>query len=81
MSAKDKLARVALNIATDRAIRYIKKDPDKNLPKLAGKALSLFSRIFPKKSLDAIKNGANNPDNTYVRLAKNIITDTKSSKK
>ena len=76
MSAKDKIAKAALNLATDKAIKYIKKDPDKNLPKLAGKVMSLFRSVFPKKSLDAIANGASNPDNTYVKLAKNIITDT-----
>ena len=76
MSAKDKIAKAVLNIATDKALKYIKKDPDKNLPKLAGKAMSLFKSVFPQKSLDAIANGANNPDNAYVKLAKNIITDT-----
>ena len=76
MSAKDKIAKAALNLATDKAIKYIKKDPDKNLPKLAGKAMSLFKSVFPQKSLDAIANGASNPDNAYVKLAKNIITDT-----
>ena len=76
MSAKDKIAKAALNLATDKAIKYIKKDPDKNLPKLAGKVMSLFRSVFPRKSLDAIANGASNPDNTYVKLAKNIITDT-----
>ena len=76
MSAKDKIAKVALNKLTDVAIKYIGKDPDKNIPKLAGFVLNLFSGIFPGKALDGIKKGATDPNNTYTKLAKNIINDT-----
>ena len=76
MSAKDKIAKASLNMLTDMAIRYIGKDPDKNIPKFAGFVLNLFSGIFPGKALDGIKKGATDPNNTYTKLAKNIINDT-----
>jgi hypothetical protein len=37
MSAKDKIAKAGLFAATDKAIKYIKKDPEKNIPKFAAR--------------------------------------------
>ena len=76
MSAKDKIAKVMLNMVTDAALKHISKDPDKNIPKFAARVLNLFGGIFPGKSLDGIKKGASDPNNTYTKLAKNIINDT-----
>ena len=58
MSAKDKIAKAGLFRAADKAIEYIKKDPDKNIPRFAAKVFSLFSGIFPGKTLDSMKKGA-----------------------
>lgn len=76
MSAKDKIVKAGLFAATDKAIKYIKKDPEKNIPKFADRVFSLFSGIFPGKTLDGMKKGAKDPDNIYIQLAKNIINDT-----
>ncbi len=78
MSAKDTIAKVLLGAVTDIAIKYIKKNPDKNIPKFANRVLNLYSKIFPGKALDGIKKGAADPNNTYTKLAKNIINDTDS---
>ena len=76
MSAKDKIKRAALSKVLDAAIKYIRKNPDKNIPKIAGRFIDLYGKVFPGKSLDKLKNGVNNPDNVYVQLAKNILRDT-----
>ncbi len=78
MSAKDKISKFALSAFLDYAIKYAKKDPDKNIPKLAGKLLGLFKKVFPNKSVDKVINGASDPANTYMVLAKNIIRDVDS---
>lgn len=78
MSAKDNLSKAAVSAVLDYAIKYIKKDPDKNLPKFAGRILGLFNGLFPGKSLEGIKRGAADPDNTYTKLAKNIFNDVDS---
>ncbi len=76
MSAKDKIKRAALSKALDVAIKYISKNPDRNIPKIAGRFIDLYGKVFPGKSLEKLKNGVNNPDNVYVKLAKNILRDT-----
>lgn len=76
MSAKDKIKSAALSKALDVAIKYVLKNPDRNIPKIASKFINLYGKVFPGKSLDKLKNGVNNPDNVYVKLAKNILRDT-----
>ncbi len=75
MSAKDKISKAAVSAVLDYAIKYIKKDPDKNLPKFAGRILGLFSGLFPGKNLEGIKRGAADPNNTYTKLVKNLFDD------
>lgn len=75
MSVKDKVTKAAVEAAIDKAVEYIAKDPDKNLPKMASGALKLFDGLFPGKSLAAIKRGVNDPNNTYTKLAKNLFKE------
>ena len=76
MSAKDKITKAVLSKMVDYAIKYMSKDPDKNMPKLAGRFISIYNGLFPGKSLEGLKKGAADPDNAYTKLAKNILRDT-----
>lgn len=76
MSAKNTIQKSMLSKALDIALKYIYKNPDKNIPKLAGRFIDLYGKVFPGKALDKLKNGVHDPENVYVKLAKNILTDT-----
>lgn len=76
MSVKDKLAKAAVSALLDFSIKYVSKDPDKNIPKLAGRILGLFNGLFPGKILEKLAKGAADQKNIYTKLAKNIIRDT-----
>ncbi len=75
MSVKDNISKALLGAVVGKALKYLQKDPDKNLPKLASKALNLFNGIFPGKNLENIKKGAADPSNTYTKLVKNALSD------
>ncbi len=76
MSAKDKASKAAISKMLDIALRYVIKDPDKNIPKFAGRVLKLFKGLFPDRAINGLIKGASDPNNVYVKLAKNIIKDT-----
>ena len=76
MSFKDKISKAAVSTLLDVALKYIIRDPDKNIPKFAGRVLGLFKGLFPDRAINGLIKGASDPDNTYVKLAKNILRDT-----
>ena len=76
MSFMDNVSKAAVSKLLDVALRYVIKDPDRNIPKFAGRVLGLFKGLFPDKAIDGLVRGASDPNNTYVKLAKNIIRDT-----
>ncbi|MCD7774262.1 MAG: radical SAM protein [Clostridiales bacterium] len=76
MQIKDKVSKAALSLVLDKSLKYIKKDPDKNLPKYAGKILKIFNGLFPGKNLEGLKRGAADPNNAYTKLVKNVINDS-----
>lgn len=75
MSAKDKISKAAVKGILNHAVKYINKDPDKNLPIFAEKTLGIFSSIFPGKNIEGIKKGSADPNNTYTKLVKNVFKD------
>ncbi len=74
MSLKDLAAKKTIGLFADQAIKYIRKNPDKDLSVLAGRAVSVFGGMFPKSKLDGIKRGAADPNNPYYKLIKNMLT-------
>lgn len=73
MSVKDTFARATINILADKAIKYISKDPDKNLYSLTSRALRFFGGVFPKDKLEALKNGVADQNNPYTKMVKDVI--------
>ena len=75
MSLGYKFKRKTAEIAINRTLKYIEKNPEENFQRLAGKAEKLFGGMFPSDNFKKIKAGAADPANTYTRLAKSILSD------
>lgn len=76
MTFREKSERAAVGKALDMLLGYVKKDPDANIGKLVDFAEKYVGSIFPGKNFEAMRKGAQNPDNIWVRLTKSIINDT-----
>ncbi len=68
------LVHFAADKALTRILKYIDKDPEKNLLKILNIAEKSF-KFFPKKNFEKMKAAVNDKDNVYMRMAKNILTD------
>ena len=75
MTLKDKAERAAVGAALDKLLKYVDKDPQKNLTKLLDIAEKLLAGTFPKKYLDATREAIKNGDNVYYDMAMNILRD------
>lgn len=76
MTFREKSERAAVGKALDMLLGYVKKDPDANIGKLVDFAEKYVGSIFPGKNFEAMRKGAQNPDNIWVRLTKSILNDT-----
>lgn len=75
MSESHKLQKAAIGVALDRTLKYIDKNPQKNLEKIAKKSDKLFSRIFPPENFKKFREGALDKDNVWTRYALGILSD------
>ena len=73
MTVKEKAQRAGASVVIDRLLKYVKKDPEKNLVTLVDKAQSLVGNIFPSQNFDKFREGAKDPDNVWRKLAIDII--------
>ncbi len=76
MTFREKSERAAVGKALDMLLGYVKKDPDANIGKLVDFAEKYVGSIFPKKNFEAMRKGAQDPNNIWVKLTKSIINDT-----
>ena len=76
MTFREKSERAAIGKALDVLLGYVKKDPDANIGKLVDFAEKYVGSIFPGRNFDAMRKGAQNPDNIWVKLTKSILNDT-----
>ncbi|MDR1805579.1 MAG: radical SAM protein [Clostridium sp.] len=75
MTLKEKLERVVLGAAFSIIYGFIRKNPDKNLIRLANFAERLAGGIFAKKYFDAFKRGATDPENIWRQWALGLLGD------
>lgn len=75
MKTKEKMQRAAVGIAIDKALKYIEKDPQKNLIKMADKAQAIVGNLFPSSNFDAIREGLKDSENVWTDFALGIIRD------
>lgn len=70
-----KLVHTASGVILDRTLKYVGKDPSKNLLKLANIAKRLVGNTFPDNAYDGMVKMATDEKNTYNKLVKNMFRD------
>lgn len=75
MNTKDKLERAAAGLTIDQILKYIDKDPKKNLVKLINASEKILGGTFKKSYLDAMRNAVQDETNVYYQYAMNFLHD------
>lgn len=75
MELKDKIQHAAAGAVVNRILKYIDKDPEKNFIKIVDAVLTLGAKVFPKKHVEAIRQGARDPENIWRQFGLNIMRD------
>ena len=75
MTFKEKTERAVVGSIIKKLLKYVKKNPDKNMPKLVGFAEMFVGKIFPSDNFRKLKEGASDPENNWTKLAKKFIED------
>lgn len=75
ISAKDKIERAAVGTALDGILKYINKDPQKNLIKLTDKVEKFAGGMFPSKNYESIRQGLQDEENIWTQFALGVIKD------
>ena len=73
MTFAEKAERRVVDLALTKLLKYIDKEPQKNILKLVTLAEKLLKGTFPQHYLDAIKEAAKNGDGVYYQMAMNIL--------
>ena len=69
------LQKAGLNLALDRLLKYIDKDPQANIVKLSEKIEPIFNKIFPPENFKKIQAVARDKDNIWTQFAINMVND------
>ncbi len=75
MTIIEKAERAVVSALLDGILKYIDKDPQKNLLKLLSLAEKLLGGIFPEKYLQATKQAIISGDNVYYQMVLDILRD------
>ena len=76
MTFKEKATWLFAEPVVDSAIKYVDKDPQKNILKLLNVADSkILDGIFPKKNIEGMKRAVEKGEGTYYDLATNLLKD------
>lgn len=71
----NKIQKAAIEVALNQALKYIYKDPQKNLVKLAESASKLFSGQFPPENFEKFKAAAQDKDNIWTQYVLGLLRD------
>ena len=74
--SKNDLQRKAASAILGRLLRYIDKDPQRNILKLLRFSELFLGGIFPKKYMTAMKRAVQDESNVYYCYAMNLLRDT-----
>lgn len=75
MSDAHKIQKAALRIILDKTLKYIDKNPQANLIKIADKAGALTKSIFPQKNFIKMKEALSDSENVWTQYALSILRD------
>lgn len=76
MKLRESLERKAAGFTLDRLLKYINKNPQKNILRLLDRTEFLLGGIFPKQNLDAMKRVIREGKGVYYQFAMNLLRDT-----
>lgn len=76
---KEKLQWAAAHFALDKILKYIDKDPQKNILKLVNKSEKISGKIFPKKTFDGFRNAINDKESVWFTYAMSFLNDVDRS--
>ena len=69
MTFKETIQRGAADLALRPLLRFIEKNPGPNLVKLVNIVAFASGKSFPKKTMEAFRAGARDPDNVWANMA------------
>lgn len=75
MAQSHAIQKAAIRKTLEQILKYIDKDPDANLIKLANRGSSLFKGVFPNRNFDAFKQAAADKDNIWRRYVLGLLND------
>ena len=75
MTVYETIQRGAADIVLRPLLRFIEKNPGPNLVKLVGIVDLASKRTFPRKTMEAFKAGAMDPENVWKRMAEGVLRD------
>ncbi|MGN0448517.1 MAG: radical SAM protein [Acutalibacteraceae bacterium] len=73
MNFTDKIERKLVDTVLSNILKYVDKDPQRNIMKLFNLAVKLLGSTFPQKYLDAIKQAIEQGDNVYYNMALDML--------
>ena len=75
MAQSHKLQKQAIRLVLHETLKYIDKNPDRNLEKLANNISTLFSGLFPPENFKKLKLAVADRDNVWRNFALSLIND------
>lgn len=75
MQFKEKIQRVGVGFVLDRMLKYIDKDPKKNILKLINLAEKFSGKNFPEKSFVGFRNAVKDDNNVWSKYAMSWLND------
>ena len=72
---KEKLQWASINLLVKNTLKYVHKNPSKNLTKLADVAEKLFIKIFPQKNFQKAKEAIADQNSVWFKYAEHVLRD------
>lgn len=72
-TAKDKIIKSSLSKGIKLAINFVKKDPNRDLTKVAEPILKIAETSFEKKKVDIVRRSIADENNPYVKMIKDML--------
>lgn len=75
MLLKENIQRAGVGFLLDRMLKYIDKDPKKNILKLIGFAEKFAGKTFPEKTFKGFRDAISDDNNVWNTYAMNLLKD------
>lgn len=75
MVQSHKVQKQAIRLALHKILKYIDKNPDQNLEKLANNVSAIFSGLFPPENFEKLKLAVADKENIWRNFALSLIND------